>query len=90
MVGQFVPLLTQFLGSKGGADVASLLAGRIEIVGARVTSRLAACEEFQELKRIRDRRLLDSLPFDETATGASLGAAITAWPGHRTQAKGRT
>jgi Protein of unknown function VcgC/VcgE (DUF2780) len=30
MVGKFVPLLTQFVGSKGGADVASLLAGALK------------------------------------------------------------
>ena len=30
MVGKFVPVLTKFVGSKGGADVASLLAGALK------------------------------------------------------------
>jgi hypothetical protein len=30
MVGKFVPLLTKFVGSKGGADVASLLGGALK------------------------------------------------------------
>jgi hypothetical protein len=30
MVGKFVPLLTNFVGARGGADIAKLLAGALK------------------------------------------------------------